>query len=238
MLGKDQMAWLRFFNGLNCPLVSEDEDHNICIGEKYKFAYTGKGRYQEQMTFWLNLNDPESYQDIVFFRISDSYNILSTCVTVLYSSSFIWITIDSLPSTTTATSYRALMFHESLGDKQLYGSNLGYNWHEITTSFTEINTNSNQCMDIVSGNPFLHIAQLGFPAQTGDIIYTASGLFQGNSSAGYTKVMVDPNFLSCTSIERDNIVVFDMHEFYALTSNILVPIGSELEVNNSNTEGS
>ena len=199
MLGRNMEAWINFANSLFSDLVTVDDDGYICISDVYKFKIESSGNLE----LWVNDEQISvSYQPIV------SAN--GSTVTALYNPNFAWFTI-----TDGTDNHSVMLFYEVVGGMHLFGYRLN-----SAVSFDNLGA----ITDKETLYQYIHNARLNFKTEPGTILYTADALFQNN-----VKTSIDPNFIACTEVPVDQLIVFNMHEFYTLGSHIVVPIGFEPE---------
>lgn len=211
MLGRNHQAWINFFESFGYPIISVDEEEYICISDVYKFKVESSGNF----TFFVN---DEGYNTAYQPLIEAGGDV----VTVVCNPNFVWVTIVS-----GYNRRRLIFFYEVVGGMHLYAYN-DYNkndGHVVGTTLTSVGP----LTDLDTEYQYVHNERLNFNSEPGTILYTSDVLFQGNASIGYTKTVVDTNFLACTQVPEDQLIVFNMHEFYSMSNHIVVPLGFELE---------
>ena len=130
--------------------------------------------------------------------------------TAVCGANFVWVTLHGTGS--------LAFFYETVGGKHLYAWVYSH-WHD-PIYFKDIGA----LTDIDTEYQYTHNSRLKFNAEPGAVLYTSDALFQGD-----TKIVIDPNFLACTYLPQDQLVVFKMQEFYTLSNYIVVPLGVELD---------
>lgn len=110
-------------------------------------------------------------------------------------------------------SRRFVFIYEKLGDIIIYAyygeaNTTGVAFKPISDfTFTEINT----------GLEYSHGARLNLTAGLGKICFAEDTLFQGGD-----RDIVDPNFISCTTVTANQVYAFSLSNFYAVGANTLV----------------
>ena len=208
-LGLNMDAWIHFAESLNCELVTVDDEGFICISDVFRFKFEGTDAVKH-IVLYVNGEPVSSIGNI---------NINGQIVTCVCSPDFVWFTIldNSRYFDQPRTSWR--FFYELVGGMHLYKWVVNKD-NAVTTSFGTLGS----LIDKETGYEYTHNARLNFNTEPGTILYTSDILFQNN-----TKIVVDPNFLACTTVTEDQVVVFNMHEYYSMSSHILVPMWDEEE---------
>lgn len=213
MLGRNMEAWINFANSLFSDLVTVDDEGYICISDVYKFKIESNGNLE----LWENGTQISiARQPIVGEE--------GSTVTALYNPNFVWLTSISPYKSTGSVEWdrytNFMLFYEVVGGMHLFKHRVN-----IDNRYTEvIFDNLGPIIDKETLYQYTHNARLNFKTEPGAILYTADALFQNN-----VKTSIDPNFIACTEVPIDQLVVFNMHEFYSLGSHIVVPIGFEPE---------
>ena len=158
------------------------------------------------LELWVNDEQISAQQPVVYSN--------GNTVTALYNPNFVWFT-----SKGNEISESFMLFYEVVSGMHLFGYKVNSG-----TSFDNLGV----ITDKETLYQYTHNARLNFKTEPGTILYTSDVLFQNN-----VKITVDPNFLACTAVDIDQIVVFNMHEFYSLGSHIVVPIGFDISSEDS-----
>lgn len=208
-LGLNMDAWTHFAESLNCELVTVDDEGFICISDVFRFKFEGTDTVK-YIVLYVNGEPVSSIGNI---------NINGQIVTCVCSPDFVWFTIldNNTYLDQPRTSWR--FFYELVGGMHLYKWTVNTG-NAVTTSFGTLGA----ITDKETGYEYTHNARLNFNTEPGTILYTSDVLFQNN-----TKIVLDPNFLACTTVTEDQVVVFNMHEYYSMSSHILVPMWDEEE---------
>ena len=210
MLGRNMEAWINFANSLFCDLVTVDDEGYICISDVYKFKIASNG----DLELWENdIQVSVALQPVVDYG--------GSTVTAVYNPNFIFISAKD------STRYgNFMLFYEVVGGMHLFKNrvNLDSTGSSVSPVVPVIFDSLGPITDKETLYQYTHNARLNFKTEPGTILYTSDVLFQNN-----VKITIDPNFLACTEVPIDQLVVFNMHEFYSLGSHIVVPIGFEPE---------
>lgn len=153
------------------------------------------------LELWVNGEQISMQQPVIYSN--------GSTVTALYNPNFVWFT-----SKGNEISESFMLFYEVVGGMHLFGYQVNSG-----ASFDNLGV----IIDKDTLYQYTHNARLNFKTEPGTILYTSDVLFQNN-----VKITVDPNFLACTAVDIDQIVVFNMHEFYSLGSHVVVPIGFDI----------
>lgn len=214
-LGLDMDGWIHFAQSMNCELLTVDDEGFICISDVFKFKFVGTSSTYRSMELYVN-GEPVS--------VASQINIHGEVVTCLCSADFVWFTINGNASYYDHPNASWRFFYELVGGMHLYKWDTRLR-NDATTSFSTLGA----LIDKETGYQYTHNARLNFNTEPGTLLYTSDALFQND-----TKVAIDTNFLACTAVPEDQLIVFNMHEFYSLSSHIVVPLYDEDEPDNTN----
>lgn len=208
-LGLDMDAWIHFAQSMNCELLTVDDEDFICISDVFRFKFVGDGNLR-QMQLYVN-DEPTT--------VSTELNISGAIVTCVCSPDFVWFTILDNEGYYDHARASWRFFYELVGGMHLYKWDTQVRGN-VTTSFGTLGP----IIDKETGYQYTHNARLNFNTEPGTILYTSDVLFQND-----TKIVIDTNFLACTEITEDQVVVFNMHEYYSMSNHILVAMWNEEE---------
>lgn len=133
-------------------------------------------------------------------------------VTAVISNTFVYIQgYDSAV-------HRFIFVYEIIGTQKLYtvyGSG-------ATGSVAYMPISSLTFVDTDSGIEYVHAARLNFSANLGNIAFAKDALFQNS-----VRDIEDPNLITCSALDADQIHAFDLNNFYALGPNTLIRLDLE-----------
>lgn len=201
ILGRNPQDWFDFLVSVNCPRITIYEGA-IYIGDVYCLSIADTGDIS------LTVEDEE-----ITVPNNPLIDAGGSFVTIICNDGFVWLTIKS----SSANNKTFMLFYEIVDELHLYAYKFasGVNFANIGELHAKDDTE----------NTYSHITRLNFIAVTGYIKFTDSIVFQlGNPNV---RAGIAPHFYDCTTLTANQLVTFAMHDYYALSSNLLIPLDLE-----------
>jgi hypothetical protein len=200
-LARNPQDWGDFFRGLNYATISTI-DNEIMIGEVFRFEVIDTGN----IFFYVNGEEVEVPNNPLI-------DANGSFITIACSDGFVWLAISSFSN----NNKTLMLFYEIVEERHLYAYKFSSG-----VRFADIgNLNAVDDEEL-----YFHSKRLNFLTVTGFIKFTQDILFQV-ALPNNIRIGIDPNFYACTTIAENQLVTFGMVDYYALTSNILIPLDME-----------
>ena len=206
-LHAEPIEWINFARSMNCDLITIDDNDYICIGDVYRLKYDTV--FDKLLVYE---NDSEMYQADIC-KENEEVDAIISC-----TSDFVWFTISN-GGYSGHSACTCCFFYEILGGMLLYGWKfLSGNNRSISLSQFDYFTDKN------TGFTYSHTPVLQLDAEYEEILISNEII----TKDGF-KIVTDPNFISCTTVDVGQVIVFDNHDYYSVSSHTLVPIWEESE---------
>ena len=197
-LGRDPQVWLDFLASINCPRITIVES-TIYIGDVYCMSIADTGDIS------LTVEDEE-----VTVPNNPLIDATGSLVTILCNDGFVWLTIKS----SSASNKTFMLFYELVESLHLYA-------YKFASGVSFSSLDDLKAKDD-SEKLYSHITRLSYISTTGFIKVTDSILYELGTPN--IRVGVAPHFYDCTTLTANQLATFAMHDYYAISPHLLVPL--------------
>lgn len=201
-------VWKSYFDNIGSSFITTSEDTNalyisIATAATLKLGFDNSG-YCRPNTLTTLYNNTTTSLSVLHCSAADPC-IATTC----YSNRmFYFFIIDD-------TKRKWLIFYYELGTQKFFSFTTN-----TSTSSTFINLSSLTLIDINSLQPYSIGNSFPYTTQTNTIDYIDNTFLLSGSEV----VNLDYDLKSCSSVTSNNIISFNNKNFFAPSSNILIPI--------------
>lgn len=204
ILGTNPQSWVDFFGTLECPRITI-VGTTIFVGDVYSFSVADTGNFS------LTVNE-----ESVEVPNNPLIDASGSFITVACDEGYVWLTIKSY----SANNKTFMMFYEIVEDLHLFA-------YKFASGIRFADLGYLMDKDDEEDNLYYHSNRLSFATVTGFIKFTNDVLFQVGTPN--VRVGIVPHFFACSTIAENQIVTFGMMDYYALTSNLLIPLDREVQ---------
>ena len=201
-------VWKNYFDNIGSSFITTSEDTNalyinIATAAKLKLGFDNSG-YCRPNTLTTLYNDTTTSLSTLHCSAGDPC-IATTCCS---NRMFYFFIIDD-------TKRKWLIFYYELGTQKFFSFTTN-----TSTSSTFINLSSLTLTDINTLQPYTIGNSFPYTTQTNTIDYIDNTFLLSGSEV----VNLDYDLKSCSSVTSNNIISFNNKNFFAPSSNILIPI--------------